>query len=250
MKKFIYFLIIILLLLVIAIETPIFLKYNQRKYAIEILKKAQHFTNIKVISTTVNYGETRSDVIKYRTDTAILTEGDEYIYWKSTKTSESYSFWKNDMTCSPEVQSEMTWSVVANTDEINSLLQEDLLELEFKNITYNNKECLEIKENDFNSIYEKETGLLLKEYNDENTYEKINEYEIGNVEKEELIPNLEGYTIYVDVNQKGAFIENLLKFEYLPEDFKNKLKDNQKQILTDYLEYLDTIKNHLEEKDT
>lgn len=225
MKKFVTIFLIIILLLIIVIETPIFVNYIWRKEAVKILEKPKNIRNIKVEIYEKSLEEDWNSKIKYRTDTGLITEDAHTVTYASATSSEMYDFFIDTKTCVPRTQDIFYGNPVTNINDIDDLLKADLKEIRFRNIKYDNKLCLEIKLNNYISIYEKETGLLLKKYRESKEYEKIYKYEIDSVEKEELKPKFEEYSLDIGIYDQAANLEAILNFENLPEEYKEKIEN-------------------------
>lgn len=245
MKKVLYVIFIILLLAIIAIETPIFLKYYQRENAIEILKKARNYLNYEIIETYERDDKVYSETVKYLSHVAQIKETSVNnvktdITWSSTNKNISYYIDLEKNTCFPSYDGTLNEKVIVNSTEIENLKNSDLKNLSFRNVDYENKKCLEIAEISENNrvsrtIIDKETGFVLKYYSQDDKITEIKyEIKINELTDEEMQANLENYDVIISRSEPSPTVNEVENDENLPQsiidDYVSKYSEKNENI--------------------
>ena len=193
MKKILTIVICILVVLVLLIAVPIFIKNIQKENVISLLDKTKAYTNI-VIYDNLNNSE-----ISYYPGFHINKSGD-YILHSDLKTGIVHNINTKDKTCyvsKEELHQLPTISVdLKSLSELDTLYKTKLTDLSFSKEMYNDVNCITYTYNSTTVFVHPENGLILKISFD--NYDKVftYDYKLNSLTAEDMsVPDLTDYKV-------------------------------------------------------
>lgn len=193
MKKILTIVICILVVLVLLIAVPIFIKNIQKENVISLLDKTKAYTNI-VIYDNLNNSE-----ISYYPGFHINKSGD-YILHSDLNTGIVHNINTKDKTCyvsKEELHQLPTISVdLKSLSELDTLYKTKLTDLSFSKEMYNDVNCITYTYNSTTVFVHPENGLILKISFD--NYDKVftYDYKLNSLTAEDMsVPDLTDYKV-------------------------------------------------------